>query len=247
MGAMFQQQQPQHPMIDEAGLLGVKLQRMLVFLIIFNLFGLFTGAFLPTMLTLLLLLTGYVGAYKRHTGMLMVYFSISLFCMVATVGLGLVAIVYYQFVYAPQSDSQDSQGWNTYSSASVSSSQDAYNQGEISYAYWAIALAFVVTFVLTYVKVYSLMLAYRMRKVILRDAAPVHVDRVEEGSAPVTPQMFPQMFHGGYMPANASFNPEQAGQPMFYPMAGQQPVFYTFAHPDQLQGYPAPAAEKSVN
>jgi hypothetical protein len=252
---------------DEAGIIGVSLQKMLLILMFINFIGMFSvqGSFFPSLFNLLLLMIGYNGAFRRHPGMLLCYFLVSLFCIIAPgliVLFVLVVLATTQGIYTDSSDSSSSSASSEHAtSASTSASAVEVVQYQPYYLLYFL-LTLLLAVLIVYVKVYSLILAHRMRKVILRDAslavpsrAFVEDGAVDESKVPLMPNapMFVQP--GGYMMGNQAFPGHYAAgqQPMPYHhqgMYGQQPVFYTFAHPSQMQGYPvgpAPVSEKSIN
>lgn len=262
----------------------------------------FNGGFF----SFLLCLIGFIGAYKRSTGMLTAYVSISVILIV------LCSIVAISSIFVASSDSNvydyssAAVAGSVANSASVASSDKPVdNEGGMhrlqrlvarklsaigsesdaketsdsvvssptntnwnstdSYSYtesdngtfgliFLLIVVMIFAFFLAYLKVYSVVLAWRLRKMILTtatslptttDVAPTQTHEfapantscaVPESEAPVAPFQPAPIFAPGYAPGYAPYPyampmmvPPQQGQYPHHVMFGQQPVFYTYA------------------
>jgi len=286
--------------VDQIGITAVSLQKILLFLMILSLFTMFNGGFF----SFLLCLIGFIGAYKRSTGMLTAYVSISVILIV------LCSIVAISSIFVASSDdnlydSSAAVAGSVANSASVASSDKPFNEGGMhrlqrlvarklsaigsesgdketsdsvvssptntnwnstdSYSYtesdnatfgliFLLIVVMIFAFFLAYLKVYSVVLAWRLRKMILTtatslptttDVAPTQTHEfapantscaVPESEAPVAPFQPAPIFAPGYAPGYAPYPyampmmvPPQQGQFPHHVMFGQQPVFYTYA------------------
>jgi len=72
--------------VDEIGILGVKLQKLLIFFMFINVLTMLSGSlnFLWGLVTMIILYCGFVGAYKRRPRLLQVYFTINVLLIVLT-------------------------------------------------------------------------------------------------------------------------------------------------------------------
>jgi len=280
--------------VDQIGITAVTLQKILLFLMILSLFTMFNGGFF----SFLLCLIGFIGAYKRSTGMLTAYVSISVviivLCSVVAIS-SIFMVTSDNYVYENSSGSVDGAasssqtadfGGNMHklqrllsrklsaigsesdsvtaeSSDSVVSSPPNTNWGNDSYSYsesednatfgliFLLIVVMIFAFFLAYLKVYSVVLAWRLRKMILTTAtalpttdvapqthefAPTNTScAVPETEAPVAPFQHAPLFAPGFAPYPYGMPmmvpPQMQGQGQFphHVMFGQQPVFYTYA------------------
>jgi len=280
--------------VDQIGITAVTLQKILLFLMILSLFTMFNGGFF----SFLLCLIGFIGAYKRSTGMLTAYVSISVviivLCSVVAIS-SIFMVTSDNYVYensgsvdGASSSSQTADfGGNmhklqrllsrklsaigsesdsvTAESDSVVSSPPNTNWGNDSYSYsesednatfgliFLLIVVMIFAFFLAYLKVYSVVLAWRLRKMILTTAtalpttdvapqthefAPTNTScAVPETEAPVAPFQHAPLFAPGFapypygMPMMVPPQMQGQGQGQFphHVMFGQQPVFYTYA------------------
>lgn len=307
--------------VDAIGITSVTLQKILLFLMILSIFTLFNGG----LFSFFLCLVGFLGAYRRHTGMLSAYVVISVLIIVLCFFAAFAGMVmmsngdYYDYDYSSEyidssssfssSDVSSSSDFG-FSSSSLSSSsinperprmmlhklartissfvgagsqssesssneffeessESSSSYGSFDYSYsdddltgiiFMSVVVLVIGFFIAYLKVYSIVLAWRMRKLILTEKlsplptkdtnvhefAPANTScavDVETPAAPVAPfQTAAPMFAPG-------FAPYPYGMPMMYPphmqgqqfqnphhmMFGQQPVFYTYAPVEQTE------------
>eukprot|EP00026_Physarum_polycephalum_P012693 Phypoly_transcript_13020.p1 GENE.Phypoly_transcript_13020~~Phypoly_transcript_13020.p1 ORF type:complete len:325 (+),score=46.18 Phypoly_transcript_13020:53-976(+) len=288
--------------VDQIGITAVTLQKILLFLMILSIFTMFNGGFFSFFLCLI----GFIGAYKRSSGMLTAYVSISvvlivLCSIVAISSIFVVSSDDYVYDYSSSSSSSPvasgsadkpvfAQGnmhkiqrlfarklsaiGSESNSASASESSDSVASSSptwstsTSYSYdeeddatfgliFLLIVVMIFAFFLAYIKVYSVVLAWRLRKMILTaatslpvtDVAPTQTHEfspantscaVPETEAPVPPPVAPFQTAPLFAPG---FAPYPYGMPMMHPqmqaqfqgqfphhvMFGQQPVFYTYA------------------
>jgi len=74
--------------VDEIGIIGVKLQKILIFFMILNVFAFFQWSFwswLSGLSTMVILYTGFYGAYKRRERLIQFYFVVTVMLIVLTV------------------------------------------------------------------------------------------------------------------------------------------------------------------
>jgi hypothetical protein len=107
--------------VDQVGVTSVALQKILVVLMLLSIFTLFNGG----LISFLLCLIGFIGAYKRHTGLLRAYVSIS------------VALIIIAFVFALISSFSSLSGtdYEAYSYEESSSSNSPYSSNYHSNTY----------------------------------------------------------------------------------------------------------------
>jgi len=299
--------------VDQIGITAVTLQKILLFLMILSIFTMFNGGFFSFFLCLI----GFIGAYKRSSGMLTAYVSISIVLIVlcSVVALSSIFIVSsddYVYEYSSSSSSShaasgsadkpvfaqgnlhiiqrlfarklsaigsESNSASASESDSVVSSPPNTWSSSTSYSYdeqddatfgliFLLIVVMIFAFFLAYIKVYSVVLAWRLRKMILTaatslpvtDVAPTQTHEfapantscaVPETEAPVPPPVAPFQTAPLFAPG---FAPYPYGMPMMPPqmqgqfqgqfphhvMFGQQPVFYTYAP------MPQPPAEEKL-
>jgi hypothetical protein len=260
----------QKQMVDQIGVTSVSLQKILVVLMILSLLSLFNGG----LFSFLICLIGFMGAYKRSPGLLRAYFSISIALIIVAFVFAIVTTVgslnhHDHGEYSSDSTSSSSYTSNSkltqakvfvrrltsYESSSDSNpsntSMDTPSSQYESFSDYAVvalvllALAVVVLgFILIYLKIYSLVLAFRLRKMILLAAstlpttnpttpteptqvhefAPTNTSCAVPQEAPLLPPPFPMQFQNPYM-FSPGFAPYPYPMPMVPPQnmqAGQQ-------------------------
>jgi len=280
---------------DAVGVTAVTLQKILLFLMILSLFTVFNGGFFSFFLCLI----GFLGAYRRHTGMLTAYVTISVVLIVLCFFIaftGMVMVTSDDYVYDYSSSSSegltatDSNQGSMYklqraigrklsalggagsqsASSSESHSSDSYNGASMEYdsyeeddvtgIIFLSIVVLVIGFFLAYLKVYSMVLAWRLRKMIFAAAtalptteekqqvhefAPANTSCAVENTvppAPMAPFQPAPYFAPGFAPypypMPMMMPPHMQGQPGQIPhhvMFGQQPVFYTYAPTPQSE------------
>lgn len=295
--------------VDQIGIVSVALQKVLIFLMVINAFSLFS---LGGVFGFFLCLIGFIGASRRRTCLLMAYFSISVFILVAGFLVGMYAIVgiaYYPdyegdydyssssstsssyyidytprtvkhavrrfFASSSSSSASASASSLSVASASASASTDIFSADSSMSSSWegfsdssiymVSFLVLILAFFLLYMKIFSVVLAYRLRKMIrsatsvlpteyreeardnscAEEQVPAEAEGVEMQMPPAMQMPNPYFTQPGYMPytpmpmPNMQFpgSPNMVPPPMMY---GQYPVYYSFAPIPQQ----APAAEK---
>jgi len=288
MGKFFANQKQ-----DEAGVVGITLQKLLIFFMVLDVVALVIGmGFFGCLMSLLFHFAVFMGVYRRRTCVLLIYVVLNVigFVLVAF----LLLLVASSMMYVDNNDSYESsssmegtapahrnysayspQGVHTYlrssflnnfhptphnnthaasSSSSDSSSSssegtniwtssDSYEYSDDIFLISLIALLF--TVVLLYCKILSVVLAHRMRKILLAGptlptAQPTTQeanvnDYNESDTTPFLQQQQEEPFftQPGFLPYHPMqpFYPGQGPQAMMPPpfMYGQHPVFYTFA------------------
>jgi len=297
--------------VDQIGVTSVALQKILVFLLLLSLFTLFNGG----LLSFILCLIGFIGAYKRHTGLLRAYVTISVALIIIAFVFALIASFsalsssdyeeysssssgseYYSYsntakfsaatktLYrkwnplptpspgpTPSTSSNapsDEPTSSSFEAPPVPSTSEYVEEDYTVFIFLAIAVM-VLAFFVVYLKIFSLVLAYRLRKMILvaatlptttentqtHEFAPANtscaVPQQESEEAPPMPPANPlpfTQFTPGFAPYPYSYPypmmpmMPNAGNQQLPPhvMYGQQPIFYTYA-PVPTQ---APASEK---
>jgi len=83
--------------VDEVGFYSVKLQKVLLYLAVFNLLGLLAGLtnWLSALVEVLLLWVAFSGAYKRRHGPLRAYVCINISFMILGIILGVATLMFY--------------------------------------------------------------------------------------------------------------------------------------------------------
>lgn len=293
--------------VDQIGIMSVALQKVLILLMIVNVFSLFNvGGFL----SFLLCIIGFLGAVKRKPCLLMIYYLVSVITMILGFMYVVGAIFYMQDQYYYVSGSESSSLSLSHSSASISesafspvphsfksamrrlfsseSSAAPSDPNQSSLSNWSsdssvasdetsnymfTFLWLVLGFFLLYMKIFSLVLANRLRKMI--KAGPLlpteHTEEPRDESYPEDentnngeyamqyaqpmPMPMPAPFFNqpGYMPFTPIPMPNMQqytpGSPAMVPppmMYGQYPVYYSFAPiPQQEQQTPAASTPES--
>lgn len=279
--------------VDQIGITAVSLQKILIFLMILSLFTMFNGGFFSFFLCLI----GFIGAYRRSSGMLTAYVSISVVIIVlcSVVAISSIFVVSSDdYVYEMSSSSSSSSsefaqtnirklqtlvarklsaiGSESSSAHSSESSQSSESSDSISIGsssssnsfyfedddatfglIFLLIVVMIFAFFLAYIKVYSVVLAWRLRKMICAAATALPTTDVapqthefapantscaipETEAAPVAPFQPAPLFAPGFAPypyAMPMMPPQMQGQFQgqfpHHVMFGQQPVFYTYA------------------
>lgn len=215
--------------VDLVGTTSVTLQKILIFLMLLSVFTLFNGG----LFSFLLCLLGFVGAYKKHTGLLRAYVTISVALMVIAFVFALVAtfsvVGNSDYEYYSSSSSGDVHAYSkfgaiksiirsmgsssaasdssnsapTYSSSNSvpadstesSSSNDiipppaasdafssSYYEEDYTVFIFLAIVVMVLAFFVVYLKIYSLVLAHRLRKLILlsKESLPTYTENTHE-------------------------------------------------------------------
>lgn len=272
MGGYFKNQ-----VQDEAGVVGVTLQKLLIFFIFIDILCMFFGgSFMGSLVSLLFHLIVLRGVYKRRTCVLMMYVVINVIGFVF-IALAVIFMTFMvssadynhdgisdngtqthnvtsymfgpkaYFSFAPQPTPEPNSSSSDATSTSTSSADSSsYEQ---TFLYVAV-IGVVISLVILYCKIFSIVLAHRMRKMLLAAKnlptyAPVPTSEGDdEKKAPLRlPEEIPiEYTYPGNYPEFIPFQPATQ-HPMFYPnmqvpphammpphfMYGQHPVFYTFA------------------
>jgi len=295
MGRFFAQQKQ-----DAAGLVGITLQKLLIFFMVLDVISmLFGGSFFTSFLTLLFHFVVFMGVYRRRTGVLCIYVAVHviLFVLVGFVLIAAVSSLMYMGPYDYSSDAEwsasgDSNAYNysvhalrsssffsskafdlinQFSHNGTSSSNSTIHPTPANYS-WSNDTSFsddmnvdastfflfsviflVLSFIIIYTKILSVVLAHRMRKMLL--AAPVLPVQTKAAQTNMEPTYVPadfeaqqQMFadpafmpYAPMVPQNmypGAFHQDAAMMPPPF-MYGQQPVFYTFAPMPQQPEQPS--------
>jgi len=272
MGKFFANQKQ-----DTAGLVGITLQKLLIFFMVLDVISMFfSGSFFTAFLTLLFHFVVFMGVYRRRTAVLCIYvvIHIVLFVLVALVLIVAVSSLMYMPPMDYSSSGEFDNGSVTHNSTVtylstralkflnhysnntrnsthptphggiVYEDSSAYSSTDIeidSSAVFLFSVIFLVLFfIIMYTKILSVVLAHRMRKLLL--AAP---------TLPVSADAHAQTMEPTYVPSDFENQQQFFGNPAFMPYApmvpqdnypgqqgammpppfmyGQQPVFYTFA------------------
>lgn len=269
--------------VDAVGVTSVTLQKILLFLMILSLFTVFSGGFFSFFLCLI----GFLGAYKRSTGMLGAYVTISVVLIVlcffvALSGVFMMSSEDYTYDYssssaaaaaassdssltadapqrmhklqklfirtfvpsaAPSAGSEASQQ----SSESSQHGSDAYFPGGASDSYnyesddaftgiiFLSVVVMVIGFLLAYLKIYSLVLAWRLRKMIF--AAAISLPTTEEPQVHEFPAANTSCAVESEVSPPAPVAPFQpAPGPIFAPGFAPYPYAMPMMMPQQFQG-----------
>jgi hypothetical protein len=261
--------------VDLVGTTSVTLQKILIFLMLLSVFTLFNGG----LFSFLLCLLGFVGAYKKHTGLLRAYVTISVALMVIAFVFALVAtfsvVGNTDYEYYSSSSSENVHAYSKFgqiksmirsmgssSSAAPTDSSNAVNSSvesssndiipppaasdNFSSSYYEedytvfIFLAIVVmvlAFFVVYLKIYSLVLAHRLRKLILlsKESLPTSTENTHEftpantscavpneNETPAPVPTSPMFAH----PPTPSFTPGFAPYPYPYPYPPMMPMMH---------------------
>eukprot|EP01113_Clastostelium_recurvatum_P023737 TRINITY_DN282_c0_g1_i2.p1 TRINITY_DN282_c0_g1~~TRINITY_DN282_c0_g1_i2.p1 ORF type:complete len:350 (+),score=108.39 TRINITY_DN282_c0_g1_i2:45-1052(+) len=93
--------------VDEVGVVGVSLQKALIFLMVVAGTGFFVrGMFLMTLLSIMILWAGFMGAYRRRPCLLAFYFWVNIFLYILSVVFAIVLI--FVVLNSPQMNSSSS-------------------------------------------------------------------------------------------------------------------------------------------
>jgi len=281
MGKFFRNQK-----LDAAGLLGITLQKLLIFFMVLDVIGMFGGSFFTPFISLLFHFVVFMGVYRRRTAVLCMYVAVHivLFVLVALILIVAVSSVMYMPNYSDDYsyDSGDyvhynsstnyyaskamsyfshygnsSRAHNTTNTVNHSSNDISYSEGsEFGYNDETLLLLTVIllllSFIILYTKILSVVLAHRMRKMLLAvPALPIRAP-----AEPTEPTYVPSEFEAQqhmfanhpayYMPVPQEDEyPGNQGAMMPPPfMYGNQPVFYTYA--PMMPQQPAPKANEKL-
>jgi len=263
MGRFFASQK-----LDEAGVVGIALQKLLVFFMVIDAVSYFCGFYLFSPVTSFLFhLIVFVGAYKRRTAVLLIYVVykiISLMLAFVAVFSIVSSVMCNEVVYESGSSSDATipvpspRNFRTvfdlakansthpthhnipsFSSASSSSSSDASGEQAMDQSVVLIGvMVFIIAVFVLYCKILSIVLAHRMRKLLLVPAVLPTSQPIEEKQQIETePTFIPADYENNFpifTQPGFAYQPMVPGQsPMMPPpfMYGQHPVFYTYGPP----------------
>eukprot|EP01113_Clastostelium_recurvatum_P023736 TRINITY_DN282_c0_g1_i1.p1 TRINITY_DN282_c0_g1~~TRINITY_DN282_c0_g1_i1.p1 ORF type:complete len:344 (+),score=115.19 TRINITY_DN282_c0_g1_i1:45-1034(+) len=106
--------------VDEVGVVGVSLQKALIFLMVVAGTGFFVrGMFLMTLLSIMILWAGFMGAYRRRPCLLAFYFWVNIFLYILSVVFAIVLI--FVVLNSPQMNSSSSSSSSSDSQMAISS------------------------------------------------------------------------------------------------------------------------------
>jgi len=265
MGKFFANQKQ-----DAAGLVGITLQKLLIFFMVLDVFSMFfSGSFFTAFLTLLFHFVVFMGVYRRRTAVLCIYVVIHIVLFVLVALVLIVAVSSLMYMPYDSSSGEFDSGYtvplnytylssrafsfiNRYSNTTARNStihpipQDTTiiasgEEMDTSVVFLASVIFLVVFFIIMYTKILSVVLAHRMRKMLL-SAPTLPVASADADAQTMEPTFVPadfeaqQQFFGNpafmpYAPMVPQNNyPGNQGAMMPPPfMYGQQPVFYTFS------------------
>jgi len=210
-------------------------QKILIFFGVLSVLSLFLTASITSLLsnvfTLLILFLGFMGAYKRHTGLLFAYWLINVSCIIG----GAIAVVVALFVVIPNSidhdeaykqvEMQSSNSTHFFNNATASGDSFSSHVPHVEGGVMMLSLIFIVVIVaaafLFALKIYSLILAWRIRRLL--KAAPTTAAGIESVNSSFENSPTPQgpnavpLVPSSYLPVNTP-----QGQ-MYYYYAPQQP------------------------
>jgi len=254
--------------LDEAGIVGVTLQKLLIFFMVIDAVAFFCGLSLfSSFMSLLFHFVVFMGVYRRRTGVLLLYvvFHVAFFILAAFALIFVVSSLMYvtpegyddfsssdDYVAVNRTHNYDlrsilNYGYNyNYTSSHNSThhgwdpkmdSSDSFDyEGQSVFVVSLVALLFSV--IVLYCKILSVVLAHRMRKLLL-SATVLPVSRPVESDAqptfvPVDFEKQPALFaHPGFayqpMVASEDMYPGQSAMMPAPFMYGQHPVFYSYA------------------
>jgi len=269
MGRFFANQK-----LDEAGIVGITLQKLLIFFMVLDAASFFFGlSFFSSFMSLLFHFVVFMGVYRRRTAVLLLYviFHVAVFILAAFLLILFVSSVMY---VQPGYDSGSNEGipqnyptndtiydmralrsyfdfiptnttvkhpTNYQSSGSVSSESTSYeyssDEGYSQSFFLLSVIVLLVSVILLYCKILSVVLAYKMRKLLLAPTVlPVSRPETEVQQNVAEPTYIPADFENNapiFTQPGFAYQPmfQQPGQsPMMPPpfMYGQHPVFYSY-------------------
>lgn len=263
MGRFFANQR-----LDEAGIVGVTLQKLLIFFMVIDAVAFFCGLSLfSSFMSLLFHFVVFMGVYRRRTGVLLLYvvFHVAVFILAAFALIFVVSSLMYinPEGYDDSSSSSDyivpnrthnydlrsifSYGYNYNYTGHNSTHNGGHYPRPIDYSsedyedqsLFAVSLvALLFSVIVLYCKILSVVLAHRMRKLLLSAtvlpvSAPVETE-AQHNFVPVDYEKQPVLFpHPGFayqpMVVSEDMYPGQSAMMPAPFMYGQHPVFYGYA------------------
>jgi hypothetical protein len=270
MGRFFANQK-----LDAPGIIGITLQKLLIFFMVLDVISFFCGfGLFSSLMSLLFHFVVFMGVYRRRTAVLLLYvvFHVAFFILAA---FALIVVVMYvqpgdymdQSSYGSSSEvdihyNSTSSSYfrslrnifvtapNNTSSAGESSSDSFYTSSEEAYdqSFFLFSIiALLLSVVLLYCKILSVVLAHKMRKLLLAQTVlPVSRPETEVLEPTYIPadfdnnmNLFPQSgfaYQPMFQQHQQAMFPGQVPMPAPF-MYGQQPVFYSYG--------PAPTKENN--
>jgi len=275
MGRFFKNQQ-----LDEAGIVGITLQKLLIFFMVLDAAAFFFGfSLFSSFMSLLFHFVVFMGVYRRRTGVLLLYviFHVVFFILAAFALILVVSSLMYlsaevqqptpidihynntrnhtsSTIYELASFFTNGHGYAPAKNSSVATpapnhpSEASFSEDvQVDQSFFIVSiLVLLLSVIILYCKILSVVLAHRMRKLILAPTAlpvsrPVETEAKQTESEPT------------FVPADYENNVPLFGQPGFayqpmvpqnmYPgqpmmqapfMYGQHPVFYSYAPNEKL-------------
>lgn len=254
--------------LDEAGIVGVTLQKLLVFFMVIDAVAFFCGLSLfSSLMSLLFHFVVLMGVYRRRTGVLLLYvvFHVAFFILAAFALIFVVSSLMYiapegydnssssEFVVVNHTRTYDlrsifSYGYNYnytshnsthgYSPRPTDSSSSYSDDYEDQSLFVVSLIALLFSVIVLYCKILSVVLAHRMRKILLSATVlPISrpVSDVQEPTfVPVDFEKQPALFtHPGFayqpmVPSEEMYPGQSAMMPAPF-LYGQHPVFYSYA------------------
>jgi len=287
MGRFFANQK-----LDEAGVVGITLQKLLIFFMVIDATAFFFGVSLfSSFMSLLFHFVVFMGVYRRRTGVLLLYviFHVVFFILAAFALILVVSSVMYMgseignpnyynstyntYDYPDHQRSNSSSSRNTIyeltsyltnghgygyhgptnntnvatsapnQSSSSSSNSDSFSTSEdfeVDQSFFVVSIvALLFSVIILYCKILSVVLAHKMRKLLLRPALPVSRPVESEAQTVPEPTFIPADYENNMLFGHPGFSyqpmvPQDAypGQSAMMPapfMYGQHPVFYSYA------------------
>lgn len=270
--------------LDETAVVGRSLQKLLIFFMVLDaVFLVFGGSFFGSLMSFIFHFIVLTGVQRRRTGVLLAYVVLNVImltlgavCLLFVVGALMTMDDTYYNEDTPATSSSGDYSYtnmhgvksalrrnlfslNSLSSSEAPSSDSTYSTSSDSYEASSMMLAasilLLISVILLYCKIYSVVLAARLRRLLLASPVlPVHIalpvsgvnDHAPEDSKPLLAQESatfddtnPVFTQPGFVPMQPQlYYPNMQGAPAMMPapfMYGQHPVFYTFAPTNEKQ------------
>jgi len=260
MGRFFAKQN-----LDEAGIVGVTLQKLLIFFMIIDAVSFFFGiSFFSSFMSLLFHFVVFMGVYRRRTCVLLLYviFHVAIFILAAFAVIFVVSSLMYA---SPNMDTNNDyivdynknattttrydlkaftsmftseQRPHNYSTANTTVyPAPATPSGDVSYdesVFFVSIVLLLLSVILLYCKILSVVLAHRMRKLLLAPTVSNPVDPEKQQTGDSEPTYIPADFENRvpiFTQPGFAYQPMMPGQSSMMPapfMYGQHPVFYSY-------------------
>jgi len=270
--------------LDEAGVVGLSLQKLLIFFMLLDAAWLVLGySFFGPFMSFMFHFVVLMGIYRRRTSVLLIYavFNMIFLALAAIAVLFLIGGMMsvdpdnygssssseYVSTYTTEFkgglkslmgrslfSSNSTTTYPVHSSSESSNGSSSYNSSSDDGSLYTdllivSAIAMLLSFIVLYLKIYSVVLACRMRRILLAtpalpvysavddqpagDNRPLLYNHEEAAAAASFDDANPLFTQPGFIPFQPQlFYPNVQGAPSMGPppfMYGQQPVFYTFA------------------